>query len=289
MPNFDRFERMTRFALAGELTPTQAAAEMAAVYDASRPRYAKSKSERDLELWIIRARGALAAQFSPDESFTTSENNAEGKDLFATRAGRHVELKSPDGRTDANVGVASIEWALDDSSRRLAHIMKEGMQERRGIWIDAGDPSARDAAVHSSKLWQMRQLLDYFESRIHVGGYAGPRLSHYARCVAVGLTKLTEIRSSFGQAEVAEPLLLVADWDEGLMTYEQRFLPNENIRIDELTGSDESARVSLRLRGEESMRFCLIYPHFKNSYRHDAVTIPASAWVKNACFHVWIE
>ena len=289
MPNFDQFERLTRHGLVGTLAPAVVAAEMAAVYDDSRPGFAKGKKQPDLEEWIVRASDALHSLFSPSEIFTTSDNNAAGKDLYAVSANRHIELKSPGGKTDANVGVSAIAWALDDESGQLALIMTSGMRERREIWLATEDFVERDAAVHASKLTQMNRLLDYFGDTLQVGARVGPRLSHYVRSVAAGLTKLPEIEKAFQQANVAKPLLLVADWDRGLKVYEQDFNESEEIRVESLVGAKESARVSLKLRGEESMRTCLIYPHHKNSFRTAGSTVPASAWVKNACFHVWIE
>lgn len=265
------------------------AAEMSEIYRRERPTFARDKSQAELAGWLTRACVTLDTFFPNQETFTTSDDNSSGKDLYAVRSGRHIELKSPDGKTDANVGIKAVAWALADESQRLATIMDSGMKERRAIWLMVPEESARLRAIHESKVQQMRELLNYFEEFLVVGEAVGPRLSHYARCVAVGLTKLGEIQGTLATSISEAPLLLVADWKLGLRQYEQSFLADEVIRVVSLEGNSESARVSLKLKGDNSGRTCLVYAHHKNSFHRDGVTIPARAWVKNACFHIWIE
>lgn len=289
MPNYDEFERLMRAGLVREREADDVAAEMSAIYRADRPTFARDKSQSELAGWLSRACMSLDGFFSGPETFTTSDDNSYGKDLYAVRSDRHIELKSPDGKTDANVGIKSVAWALADESQRLTTIMNEGMKERRAIWMSVADETARDSEIHDSKVQQMRKLMDYFGESLIVGEVVGPRLGHYARCVAVGLTKLREIQATFATSIRDLPLLLVADWELGLRQYEQSFLIDEAIRVASLEGNPESARVSLKLVGNDSGRSCLIYPNHKNSFHSNGVTIPASTWVKSACFHIWID
>lgn len=289
MPNFDQFERLTRAALAREATIASCASEMSSTYDANRPTFARGKSALELEAWLGRAEAALRAMFVVDEEFVTSDDNRSGKDLIAVRSGTHIELKSPGGKTDANVGIRTIAWALGDSPRRLTELMRDSMIERRGLWVSAPTEGARDELIRESKRAQMRGMLAYLSSVLTPGDQTKEPLSHFARCVALGITKLSEIRSSLDNSSVAAPVLLVADWDVGLQRYEQTFSEHEKIVVKSISGNEETARVSVKLVGEKSGRICEIYPHYKNSHSRGNVRIPASAWVETACFHVWIE
>ncbi len=289
MPNFDQFERLMRRGLVEHETHPEVAKEMSSLYDAARPKFARGRSHSDLQDWLSRAVVSLNGMFTPGEFFTTSEDNSFGKDLLAVRSGREIELKSPDGKTDANVGIASIAWALDDTTARLSTIMTSGMAERRRIWQTVSDEEVRAREVHDSKLSQMHELVTYFSERVQVGEPVKERLDHYVRSVARGLTKLKEITTSFDMPAARGPLLLVSNWDMGLIEYRQNFAESETISVTSLTSSPLTGRVSLKLSGETSLRACEIYPHHKNSYKHASGVIPASAWVNTACFHIWID
>lgn len=289
MPNFDQFERVVRQALSVHERPvTPYAAELSGIQEHERPIFARRLTKQELIDWLSRARMELASMFPDGERFETSEDNQTGKDLVAVPSGREIELKSPDGKTDANVGIKQIAWALDDvADDSLTQIMVGNMNKRIAIWHTMSSPQ-RDEAIRNSKEQQRKALLQYFNERLTVGQPAGDRLAHFAWAVSIGLTKADEVVASFNSNDYQAPLLLCADVKYGLAVYEQAFKRGERIVVEQLSSDKRSSRVSLLLRGKQSRQSCTIYPHYKNSFRDGETVIPAENWVKTPCFHVWI-
>lgn len=293
MANFDQFERQFRKALAadpGSPTPAEVAVGVSELPTKQQPKVVKQRSAAEIERFLQRAAEALRGFLGTSAVFTTSEANLDGKDLLETGSGRQVELKSGPDMTDAQPGTASVAWALGDDNDRVGAILRTGMRERRQIFRNHYPKHLEAAsAIEISKSETMDRVYEYFISQLQEGDLAGPRLSHFLRCISVGFTKASEIQKSF-EGEMEElPLLLAADWDKGLVQYEKAFAPKEPIRIARIERT--RLRAAIWARGEVSGRSAEIYPHYKNSYKDKilAIKIPASNWVETACFHVWIN
>jgi hypothetical protein len=289
MPNFDQFERLVRQALSVHERPVAPyATGLSAIPQQERPTFARKLTRQEFASWLMLARKELASMFPEGEQFETSEDNQTGKDLVARPSGTEIELKSPDGKTDANVGVKQLAWALGDSdSDSLNEIMVGNMNKRILIWKTMSG-TKRDQAIRSSKELQRHALLEYFRHRISVGSVVNERLAHFAWAVSVGLTKASEVVSSFNAGAYQVPLLLCADFKRGLRVYEQAFYRGERVVAERISSDEASSRVSVLLRGARSGQSCKIYPHYKNSRRMNGIVIAAENWVKTPCFHVWI-
>jgi len=295
MPDFDRFERLLREAMAkGHAVERvrQVAAEISRLPDANQPALFKGRSAIDLEGFLLRGIGSLDRHFGGGATFSTSDNNMQGADLLEQRTGTWVELKSGQV-TDANVGLSTTAWAFGDATdAALRSIMASPMEERRSLFR-IGD----FAGVAASKERTMTRLLSYFEDRVTPGTQPPQQLAHFARCVAKGVAKLADAQALIGThpSRWAVPVIMAAQWAQGWVPVTHPFDDDETITVDgvfrRVTGRsrDRVPRAQVRLRGERSRRTVLFYPNFKNSYHGSGFTVEASAWVETPCFHVWID
>ncbi len=192
--------------------------------------------------------------------------------------------------TDANAGLGSVAWALGGDVIRLRNIMSESMKHRRAVYLRSAPTDIANAMpeIEASKDRTMREVEAYMLTLAPVGLPAPPRLAHFARCVALGFTKENEIRLAF-ESEYAElPILLQADWSSGLVLYEKAFDETERIIVEKVERS--GLRAKLVVRGEDTGRQMLLYPHYKNSYvDRTGSRIPADCWVATACFNIWVR
>ncbi len=280
MPDFDHFERLLKSALQGELSIAQAATEIAALDESNKVQVVKGRSAASLEGFLARSYDALREFFPQGAHFTSNDNNRSGKDLYEVTTKTHIELKSGGAMTDGNPGLESVAWALNNP--RVAEVMKDGMTERRRMLV-AGKSTAE---IEASKSKTMDDLLTALQSTPL--GVAPDRLAHYFRCMALGVTKLPEIKKSFDSADPTKtPLMLMADWNSGLKLYEKAFLPTETIEVIKIERTD---RAQLIARGMTTGRTALLYPNFKNSWTApNGKKFDAKNWVATACFHVWID
>jgi hypothetical protein len=280
MANFDDFERLLKSVLGGELSIQDGARKISELPESLKVRAVKQKSSSDLENFLTRAKTALDAYFPRGPKFSWSENNQLGKDLYENRTRTQIELKSGDLMTDGNPGLKSVAWALENPI--VTSVMKSGMTTRRELLL-AGAPQSQ---IEASKSETMDLLFHAF-SEVPLGK-APPKLEHFFRCMALGLTKYGEITSSFDASEIGRtPLLLKADWEHGLVLYEKAYLPHEPIDIVTI---ERTQRTQLLVRGMISGRIGTLYPNFKNSWTsRDGVRFEAHNWVATACFHVWIS
>lgn len=216
--------------------------------------------------------------------FSTSDNNKAGKDLFEEISGTHVELKSGKLKTDGNCGLSTISWAIEDQESALREIFVSGTQKRRELALTGGSL----AEVEVSKKETMDTLHNFFVSRLALGP-ASPKFGHLFKCVASGFTKLPEIVSSFESPGVNKtPLMLEADWEQGLVLYNKLFLPDESIQIVEI--ERKPLRFQITVAGAITGRSGRLYPNFKNSWAApDHRKVPANYWAKSGSFHVWIS
>lgn len=284
MPDFDSFERLFKSVMAADLSSEEGALKIARLPDVNKVGLVKGKPVDDLIAFLDRARASLLSFFPNGSQFTSTENNREGKDLFELKSRTHVELKSGQKMTDANSGLGTVAWALDDREGKLNSIMKSGQAERRAL-ILRGKSGAQ---IEASKSKTMDDLAEFFSSKLSLGP-APARLTHYFKSVAVGVTKEGEIRGTFGSEKSTEiPLLLEADWDAGLSLYEKAFLPAEEVQIVNLGRTGDRAQIVGQ--GAKTGRQARLYPNFKNSWKApNGVKYEASNWVKTPCFHVWIS
>ncbi len=284
MPDFDSFERTFKSAISGEISFDKGAAQIHALEEINKVNVVKGKSISDLREFLIRANKTLISFFPKGVKFSSNDNNKDGKDLYEELSGTHIELKSGGAMTDANSGLAIVSWAIGDGSEDIARIMKAGMAERRALAKAKKDVSE----INRSKTKTMDDLAKLFQQKISIG-IAPETLSHFFRCVAVGLTKSGEILNAYqSEAKIKVPLLLEADWSKGLVLYEKAFLPDEEITVEKVERTQE--RIQLVAKGKVSGTTAKLYPNYKNSWKlPDGSRVHASNWVETPCFHVWID
>jgi len=284
LPDFDSFERIFKSVVAGEYAPKLGAKKILELDEVNKVMVVKGRSSSEVEAFLTRASGALRNFFPQGASFTSSDDNKEGKDLFEESTKTHVELKSGTSMTDANSGLKIVSWATRDLEGQISQIMSEGMLERRQLALS----DASDASIDASKSATMDSLFDHLKSIVKIGP-ATPELTHYLKLVAAGITNKKGIVDSFGKKKSTNfPLLLEASWDVGLKLYTKAFLPNEEIIVTKIERTKD--RAHLLAEGVDSKRRAKIYPNFKNSWTSpEGRKVPASYWVKNACFHVWVN
>ena len=284
MPDFDTFERLFKSAMSSEVALEEIAKQIANLSEENKVVVVKNRSVSDLVGFLDRAKASLLGFFPSGTRFSSNDNNRNGKDLLEEISGIHVELKSGGAMTDANSGLSVVSWALDDGANKVKEIMKGGLVERRAL-VMKGSPQS---AIEASKSRTMDNLAYFLTKQIAVGP-APDKLAHYLRCVAVGLTKGDEILAAYAQpGRIRTPLMLEADWNSGLVLYEKAFLPEEEITVTRIERTQD--RAHLIAEGSRTKRTAKLYPNYKNSWKlANGKRIDASNWVKNACFHVWID
>ena len=266
--------------------------KLALIPDQRRPRLFKGKTSAEIDLWIRRARQALAEMFGLDANFRTGDLNIQGSDLAIVGSDDEIELKT--GKvTDANLGIAPVAWMMgDQNNTELRSIMADPMKERRRMAL-SGDFEG----VRASQELTMGRLYDYFQERLRVGNPAPDRVAHYARAVAHGITQKSEVAPLLGQPESEWPVrtLLHANWSKGWVKVTNPFETGEVIVVDEIyrkastNYSSPVSRAQARVRGVSSNRTVLIYPNYKNKYKGKDGNVAAEHWVATACFHLWID
>jgi hypothetical protein len=283
MPDFDKFERLFRDTMTGAMIIDNAARKISELAESNKVTVVKGKSEKELSDFLHRARTALHGYFQGEARFSSSDNNRSGKDLLEVNSRTHVELKSGKAMTDANSGLASVAWAIEDDNGRIVSVMKEGRDERRRLLTNGASPSS----ITASKKRTMDDLASVFSDQVSLG-QASARLTHFIKCVATGITKSGEIQSSYeAKGHSKTPLLLQIDWIDGLVVYEKAFLPSEKIDVIKIERTENRAQVIAA--GRDSGRQARLYPNYKNSWRAPSgQKFEASNWVETACFHVWI-
>lgn len=288
MPDFDAFERLIRQSMVVEEEAIRDLVhQMAEIPGRNRPELFKPRSVADLEAWVCRARQALAERFGPNARFSTTDLNIEGADLQVIGDDREIELKT--GKvTNANIGIGPMAWALgDDTECELHDIMVMSIYERREL-ADQRDWNG----VRASQSRVMERLFAYFCERLQTDKDAPPRLAHYSRAIARGITKKRDIVCLFGRAEDEwqVPHILHARWQQGWVPRANPFLPDERIVVESVRNDGHGGKAGVprawvRVKGLSSGRTADFYPNYKNSFRG----IAAKHWVQTACFHVWID
>ena len=291
MPDFDTFERLIRSAMV-ETDPTPSIDHLARIPDENRPALFKGRDRPEIREWVTRARNSLHDLFSQPPLLSTSDVNIRGSDLFERRTSTPIELKT--GKvTDANIGVATMAWVMGDADdAQLKDIMSRSMTMRRDLAL------AREyAQVRESQQRTMERLESYLATRVTVGAMAPRLLSHFARCVARGVTTKQKAIAllELPESDWEVPVTLHAHWNKGWAQKARPFDPSEDILVQKVGRLTESPsrrkipRAFLRVRGSLSCRTALFYPNYKNSYNRHSIRIPAKYWVQTACFHVWID
>ena len=292
MPDFDTFERLIRYSMTvAEESITELVNELAAVPRVNCPQLFKDRSRQEMEGWVIKARQVMADRYGENTHFITSSLNREGSDLTVVNTGEEIELKT--GKvTDANIGIEAMAWAMGDKDKsELYEIMSKSMTERRSMAL-AGDYER----VRSSQEQTMCRLYEYFNQRLTVGNPAPPQLRLYAVAVARGFTTQNEVKALLGHPESGwgSRTIFHAHWSKGWVQKANLFHSEEQILVDrvllnEPIRSNKIGRPQVRLKGSTSKRTALFYPTYKNSYQIKGERIPAKYWVKNPCFHIWID
>jgi hypothetical protein len=284
MPNFDTFERVFKDVMSGAVTIQEGALKIWRLPAENKVAAVKNQSVEELVAFLGRALSQLLTYFPPGARFTSSDNNRSGKDLLEVNSSTHVELKSGEEMTDGNSGLKIVSWALTDDSNQISNVLKDGLNKRRQLLLTG----ATALMIESSKSETMNRLSSLMKELLSVGP-SPPRLSHYLRCVAVGITKGSEITALFlAPSSLSPPLLLQIDWSIGLKEYEKSFTPSERIDVVRIERTPD--RVVVEAAGVESGRKATLYPNYKNNWKApDGRSFGASNWVKNPCFHVWVR
>lgn len=249
----------------------------------------KGKSQPELVSFLKRVDASLRKFFKGRNRpvFVSSDNNRSGKDLKEVGSGRDIELKSGTLMTDANCGIEIIAWAIECDRSKLSKIMTGGCIERRTGLISKG---WGDAEVYRSQLKTMRSLSKLMSESVKTKRIVRPKLEHFCRCVASGITNGDQIRNSYlRRKQFRAPLKLKLDWDLGATRFDKSFLSGEVFRC--LESGANASRAQVLIEGKKSKRKLKIYPNFKNSYLVPGTKrrLAASNWVANPCFQVWVE
>lgn len=284
MANFDSFERYFKSALAGEISIRKSAELILALDESNKVHVVKQRTYEEVMDFLFRAQEALVSFFPEGCSFSSNDNNQDGKDLLEISTKTHIELKSGSAMTDANSGLAIVSWALSDDEGLVKKIMKGGLEARRSLLLK----NANAVEIQTSKDKTMDQLAELFRSKAPLGP-ASDRLAHFFRSVAVGFTKSQEILVAFEKAGPSKtPLLLEANWDAGLSLYEKAFLPDEDIVVVKVERTQ--GRAQIVAQGKTTGRVARLYPNYKNSWKAPSGRkYEASNWVHTPCFHVWVD
>jgi hypothetical protein len=284
MANFDSFERYFKEALEDNAdVSAKYAYEIYRLPSDQKVAFIKHYSQAEIQSYLVRARASLRSFFPAGAIFTSSNYNQSGKDLLEINSDTHIELKSGPNKTDGNIGIKTIKWALEDESDELKLIMSDPMKTRRKLAL-----AGKTAEVEASKKETMDRLISYFNSKLKVNTSAPDKLDHFVRAIARGFTTNAEILKLYKSPNLMNPLMLEAEWKNGLEKYSKAFRPTEVIEIQQITRTD--IRAQLVLRGKDSNISAKIYPNFKNAWKSPDKKhkLDADNWVSNACFHVWI-
>ncbi len=230
MPNFDRFERLLRVAMEAQ-DPSPFIPDLVNLPNENRPRLFKDRSSTDIRDWLLRAHSSIRSYFDQPVILSTSDVNVTGSDLLETPTNTHIELKT--GKvTDANIGLSTLAWALEDTSDKLFEILRDSMIERRSLALEDNY-----AAIAMSQHNTMKRLEHYFSSRVVVGNKAPRRLEHFARCVARGVTTQRTAQDLLGRKEQDwhVPLILHADWTRGWKLVSNPFYPDEHLLVKSMS------------------------------------------------------
>jgi len=284
MPNFDTFERLFKDVMSGAVTIQEGALRMWRLPDVNKVTAVKNRSVEELVAFLGRALTQLHTHFPPGARFTSSDNNRLGKDLLEVNSRTQIELKSGEEMTDANSGLAIVSWALSDDNGEISKVLKGGLDERRQLLLTG----ASALTIEASKSATMDRLSAIMNQLLSVGP-SPPRLSHYFRCIAIGITTADQIKALFLEtSSLKQPLMLQIDCAIGIKEYEKSFAPSEGIDVVRVERTPD--RVIVEAVGVKSGRKATLYPNYKNSWKApDGRKFEASNWVATPCFHVWVD
>ena len=291
MPNFDPFERLVRYAMVsrkdqlGKFKP-----QFAAIKAVNRPRNFKNMSDSQFLDWLNLAHQYLRDRYGNSAKFITSDATKFGSDIEIPATGVQIELKT--GLvTNANLGIGTIAWAMGDKdSKKLKEIMDgKEMTKRRQLYV-----AGKFADIGESQEKTMSDLLVYFQSRVTETANAPYKLKHLSKCIARGITKLNEFKKLLGvkESDWNSPVILHTSLERGWDVVTHVFQTDENLFIDRVFRPAQSQaipRTQVQIKGKRSNITARVYPNYKNSHSRNGIRIPAENWVKNPCFHVWID
>ena len=285
MPDFDSFERLIKHSMIEFNSIKEIAREISNLPEVNKPRTFKNRNLSEIEKYLFRAKKKLDSYFGPEPSYTSSDNNQFGKDLFELKSETQIELKSGSEMTDANSGLNAISWALNIDEKELRDLMNTGRIERQR---HLEQNLSASIFIKSSKEKSMNDFKNFIESKLTPESHYS-KLEHFFRSVSLGKTNLTDIKKSFEGQSTKFPLMLEADWELGWKKYSKAFDQNEKLIYKGVTSGID--RCQINVLGEHSLRKGVIYPHFRNSWRSPNVkrTFPASNWVCSPSFQVWIH
>ena len=291
MPNFDPFERLVRYAMVSRKDELgKFKSQFAAIKAVNRPRNFKNMSDSQFLDWLNLAHQYLRNRYGNNARFVTSDANKIGSDIEIAGSAIQIELKTG-AVTDANLGVGTIAWAMGDkNSKELKEIMNgKEMMKRRQLYVAGKFPGIRESQEKT-----MSDLLAYFQSRVTKKADAPHKLEHLSKCVARGITKLSEFKKLIGvkESDWNSPVILHTSLERGWDVVTHVFQTDENLFIDRVfrpTQSHAVPRAQVQIKGKKSNITARIYPNCKNSYPGNDIRIPAENWVNTPCFHVWID
>lgn len=291
MPNFDPFERLIRNAMVSQKDELgKFKSQFAAINSENRPQNFKNMSDSQFLNWLDFAHQYLRNRYGNNVNFVTSDENKFGSDIEIPATDIQIELKTG-AVTDANLGVGTIAWAMgDEKSNELKEIVNgKEMTKRRQLYV-----AGKFDDIKESQERAMSDLLAYFRSRVTEKADAPHKLEHLSKCVARGITTLSEFKKllNIKESDWNSPVILHTSLERGWDIVSRVFQTDENLFIDRIFRSDQSQaipRAQVQIKGEKSNITAKIYPNYKNSHPGNGIRIPAKHWVKTPCFHVWID
>lgn len=234
MPNFDLFERMLILCLVGNTPIEQTAARIYALPNPQKVKIVKNKTKKEIADFLQKCISTLHNHFPENRSFSSSPNNRIGKDIFERTTSTHVEIKSGMSMTDANCGLTVVSWALNDDADFIKQNMTSGMNERRTIFASGG--TAND--IENSKIRQMDYLYAFLHNHLQCTDTS--RLCHFFKNISRGVTNGDAIIESYNKNGTRQPaLMLMCDWEHGLIQYDKAFGENEIISIFAVDRTDK--------------------------------------------------
>lgn len=219
---------------------------------------------------------------------TSNDNNRLGSDLEDTVNNVFHELKLG-GITDANIGITSMEWALDIPGDIKNNMVTNGYMIRREMYENK--ISENDIIAHKEK--SKHDLAEIFSQKLIVGNRAPDKLSHLAICLSRGITNYSEIEELYLTKDTPVGARLFALQRNGTFKqYEKAFSYADTFTVKSVGIGINGGGTQIHLISNDTGRNIEFRQHFKNSYTHVKddikIRVPAKFWVKTPCFNVWI-
>lgn len=264
--------------------------------DDQRPRIFRGKNTDFIVSSAEKCRTKISSILEVDKiSLITNQNNRSGSDFVEAITGTDIEIKLG-GATDGNLGLSTLEWALEDQGSIHSIMVDEGQLERRQLILDG----VTDVSLLEHKRGTAEYLRQHFVSKLTVGEYAPDKLAFLAVCVSRGIKNLNDIEAAWisklnGELDTEKrtPLMLMRP-NGNFILKDKAFKFGQRFIIEHVGAGLRSPATKIIMRSKSSdgnPGFQVeIRQHYKNSYTdREGNKTPARFWVNNACFNMWIR